>query len=399
MDDAIARNLDTQRRVLDDIEQVTDALLAGEDVTVPPTAGSGDSPQTFGLLTVANDQVRVLRGWSTVDLDTAMNVEQAAAYAVWQGRQRRRWTSEDVLAVGLAAMLGCAATWFDTTLDAGLSGFLKNTKSSDLLKGWERDGAWLLIDYNDPGFGGPGHRVRSSGHDLARLFSALRQILNGQFEGIAWTDGVRTVEVVERESFKNVDSIATALLLWAKHLAADAVTPTSLPLPGWTLLYELPWRDARMFAHDVYRGSSLGNGLNVRSGIMTPSLCVAATEVVVRTHIHGRAWSETGSALLNSADQARRDEMLLAAYSLVGAASLGKAVTRMLLLEKSPMALRHINVPVLVRVGCLALGVVGDMHDRATSGAPEWDDLLARTAYPWQLDTVRDIEIAAAEWI
>lgn len=62
------------------------------------------------------------------------------------------------------------------------------------------------------------------------------------------------------------------------------------------------------------------------------------------------------------------------------------------------MALRHINVPVLVRVGCLALGVVGDRRDRARSGAPRWDHLLASAAYSWLLDTIRDIEIAAAEW-
>lgn len=39
--------------------------------------------------------------------------------------------------------------------------------------------------------------------------------------------------------------MSEALTLWGKHLAADVVTPMSLPLPWWTLLYERPERDLR----------------------------------------------------------------------------------------------------------------------------------------------------------
>lgn len=51
-----------------------------------------------------------------------------------------------------------------------------------------------------------------------------------------------------------------ALTLWGKHLAADVVTPMSLPLPWWTLLYERPERDLRKFAYDAYSGSAFVRG-------------------------------------------------------------------------------------------------------------------------------------------
>ncbi|WP_072801570.1 hypothetical protein [Rhodococcoides yunnanense] len=332
--------------------------------------------ERYDRLTADNDSVRAEKGWTTVALDAALSPQQRAEYLAWCGRQRRQWDCDDVLAVGFSAVIGCAATWFDTTLDTAVADMLGSVKSSDLLSGWERDATRLPIDYTGPGFGGPGHRVRSSGHDLGRPFAALRQIMNGRFEGIEWTDGVRAVEHVELARFRQVNSVPEALVVWAKHLAADVVTPMSLPLPGWTLLYELPWRDARTFAHDVYQGSALGSGLNARSGVVAPAMCVVSTEVVIRTHVHGRAWRETGSPDLDSASTVLRDELLLAAHSLVGAASLGKTVARMVFLEKSPMALRHLNVPLLLRVGSLALSVLGDRRDKANLAAPTWDVLL-----------------------
>ncbi|WP_213571507.1 hypothetical protein [Rhodococcus sp. USK13] len=88
--------------------------------------------------------------------------------------------------------------------------------------------------------------------------------------------------------FREVDSLAEALVLWAQHLAADLVTPMSLPMPGSSWLYELDNRALRTFAHEVYLGTSAGNGLNVRSGILTPSLSVVTTEVILCTHVHAR---------------------------------------------------------------------------------------------------------------
>ncbi|CCQ16346.1 putative uncharacterized protein [Rhodococcus sp. AW25M09] len=117
----------------------------------------------------------------------------------------------------------------------------------------------------------------------------------------------------------------------------------------------------------------------MRSGVLTPSMCVVATEVVIRTHMHGRASRSPGSALLDGADSVLRDELLLAAHSVVGAASVGKTVARMLFLEQSPLALRHLNLQLLLRMGCLALSVFGDRRGRIDSLAPSWTALLEQS--------------------
>lgn len=54
---------------------------------------------------------------------------------------------------------------------------------------------------------------------------------------------------------------------------------------------------------------------------------------------------------------------------MVGAASLGKVVARSMLDDVGPLAIRHLNVPVLRRIGMLSLQVVGDGHRRRTSEA------------------------------
>ena len=186
------------------------------------------------------------------------------------------------------------------------------------------------------------------------------------------------------------------MTLWVKHLVADVVTKQSLPLPWWTLLYELPWRDVRKFAHDAYNGSAFGEGLNVRSGLLTPTLAVLTTEALLRTHVHGRALLVSGSARLDPSQEALRTELLLAGHSLVGAACLGKTITRWLVTSPA-IAVRHVNVPGLLRIGMLAVQVLRDAHGRRSSAAPDWDMLLRGVAQPWQLDAALELERTAQQ--
>ncbi|MFE5704346.1 hypothetical protein [Rhodococcus koreensis] len=90
----------------------------------------------------------------------------------------------------------------------------------------------------------------------------------------------------------------------------------------------------RTFAHEVYLGTSAGNGLNVRSGLLTSSLSVITAEVILRIHVHARAYAATGSTRLDEWEHARRKELLLAAHSLVGIASAGKTSARMIVLDE-----------------------------------------------------------------
>lgn len=170
----------------------------------------------------------------------------------------------------------------------------------------------------------------------------------------------------------------------------------SLPLPWWTLLYELPWRDVRKFAHDAYSGTAFGEGLNVRSGLLTPTLAVLTTETILRTHVHGRALLVSGDARLDPTQEGLRTELLLAGLSLVGAACLGKTITRWLV-TSSAIAVRHVNLPVLLRIGMLAVQVLRDAHGRRPSAAPDWDMLLRGVAQPWQLDTALTLETVAQQ--
>lgn len=197
--------------------------------------------------------------------------------------------------------------------------------------------------------------------------------------------------------FRGADSWGEALTLWGKHLAADVVTPMSLPLPGWTLLYELPVRDLRKFAHDAYQGSPLGTGINARTALLSPSLSLLSTEAIIRTHVHARALITTGSAVLDAPQTALRNELLLAAHGLVGAACLGKTLASGLFLSQGPLAIRHLNMPVLLRLGVLASSVVRDRRDRRRLAAPTWTDLLKEMAEPWQLDEAQKIEISSQE--
>jgi hypothetical protein len=375
LDDSVDRNLDTVSRRLADLESATDMALAGG---VPdPLPGADTATHTsYSELTAANDRLRTRRGWTDIDLDAALTPEERAGFDRWRARQRIPWDRDDILAVGFAAVLGVAAVWYDTTLDGTVARGLGATRTTGWMRAWERAGKRLPIDYTGPGFGGRAHRVRSSGHDLGRPFEALRQIRAGEFRGVRWDYGDKHTATVGGR-FRDVDSLAEALVLWAQHLAADVVTPMSLPLPGSSWLYELDNRALRTFAHEVYLGTSAGKGLNVRSGTLTPSLGVITTEVILRTHVHARVYAVTGSACLGEREQARRSELLLAAHSLVGLASAGKTLARMIILDdRKGMALRHVNVPVLLRMGCLAVEVAHDRRTRGRVVTQDWDALV-----------------------
>ncbi len=111
---------------------------------------------------------------------------------------------------------------------------------------------------------------------------------------------------------------------------------------------------------------------------------MVATEVIVRTHTHLSAYRETGSPRLATAGAAKRTEMLLAAHAAAGAVSLSKTAAAAVAGE-TVVAARHLNVPVLTRVGMLALTVRSDAATRTAAGAPSWRQLLEEEAAPWTL--------------
>ncbi|MBF6439299.1 hypothetical protein [Nocardia cyriacigeorgica] len=383
MDEHLERNLDTQKRRLDDIESTIYALLDGHDVDplpVPETAG----PQSYEELTRDNERLRADRGWVEIDLDAALTADQRAAFERWRTSTRIVWSTADLAAVGVAGLIGMTATWFDTRVDGVVLTQLQQLGRTKLLRTWDKAGKRLPIDYMGPGFGGKAHRLRSAGHDLFRIFESTQQIMDAEFRGTRWTDGTKQTVRFSGRFRSDLDNFADALIVLLKHLAADMVTPMGLPMPGSSLLYELNDRELRKLIHQAYQGTSTGNGLNLRSGILSAGLPAICTEVIIRLHMHAAAYELTGSTALDQAQKSLRAELLLAAHSMVGAASVGKSVARALSLDgdKKYAAVRHVNVPVLLRTAGLAAVVVRDPKARGNAEATSWDELLSRTGAP-----------------
>ncbi len=398
MSDDIERNLDTQSRRLDEIDALISAALADQESDVQ--LAQGPRHQRYDELTTFNDEVRSQRQWTEVDLDACLTDKQREAWELWQQKHRLTWSKADLIAVGAVSVVGMLCTWFDSSIDGAIRERLKTLMSTDLVQGWEAAGKRLPIDYMGPGFGGRAHRVKSAGHDLARPVEAIRQIMKGEFRGTAWL-GDDVTEVVVGAKFRDVGSVPEAALRLAQHLLADVVTPMSLPIPGMSILYESESKALRDFALHAYSGLGRDTGWNVRSGLVTPGMTVMVTEILIRTYVHLDVYQETGSARLNLPQTRRRNELLLAAHSLVSAVSLGKVSAQVIahssagnyLRAAHPSHLRHANIPALLRAGALAGTVVADAY-RASQipSALSWDELVAATAQPWQLDLVDGVE-------
>lgn len=383
-------NLEALTRDLDDIEQLAAAALSDEpiDRAASRRIDKARGSLTYDELTAHNRERRQAEAWADIELTDILDPIAVQQLEEWRKSSRLPWERSDLVVVAVAGLIGALANLCDRHIDAGVLDGLSWLKRSDLLRQWEKDAVRLPIDYTGPKFGGPAHRIRSAGHDIGRFFNALNQVRSGTFEGTSWEDGRRIVEHVTTTRsglpFAHAAEPHLAVALLMKHWAADFVTPMSLPLPGWSLLYEMPDRDLRKFAHDAYAGTNSGDGLNLRSGLFTPGLGMVAAEVIVRTHTHLAGYRATGSPRLTTAGVAKRNEMLLAAHTAAGAVSLSKTAAAAIAGE-TVVAARSLNVPVLIRIGRLALTARSDAAGRAASEAPSWQTLLETEAATWTL--------------
>jgi hypothetical protein len=389
VDDTYIENLEALTRDLDDIEALAAAALddAPLDQSAVDRIAQAPTGLTYDALTEHNQQRREAEAWGEAELADILDPTALRQLDEWRSAQRLPWERSDLVVVGVAGFLGALANLYDTQLDAKVLEGLAWLKKTDLITRWEQDAKNMPIDYMGSKFGGPGHRGLSAGHDVGRFFNALNQVRTGTFEGTYWEYGERFV----RESTTTPFGTPYAQVEWPialtqllKHWVADFVTPMSLPLPGWTLLRDLPDRELRTFGQEAYAGDYRGSGLNLRSGLLTPGLGMFATEVIIRTHTHLAAYRATGSPRLASASSAKRTEMLFAAHAAAGAVSLSKTAAAAIAGE-TVVAVRHLNVPVLMRVGTLALRMRSDAATRAEASAPDWSELLEQEAATWTL--------------
>lgn len=389
VDNSYVENLAALTRDLHDTEALAAAALDGTalDQATIERLSHGPIALSYEALTEHNRQRSETEAWGEAALADLLDPTALRQLDEWRAAQRLHWERSDLVVVGFAGFLGALANLYDTQLDAGLLDGLSWLKKTNLVTRWEQNAKGMPIDYMGSKFGGPGHRGLSAGHDVGRFFIALNQVRTGTFDGTYWEYGKRFVQVSTTTPHGTpypevVWHLALAQLL--KHWVADFVTPMSLPMPGWTLLRDMPDRELRAFGQEAYAGDHRGSGLNLRSGLLTPGLGMVATEVIIRTHTHLAAYRETGSPRLASASSAKRTEMLLAAHGAAGAVSLSKTAAAAIAGE-SVVAVRHLNVPVLIRIGGLALKARSDAAARAAAGAPPWTQLLEQEAATWTL--------------
>jgi hypothetical protein len=241
-----------------ELRTATDRLreeLARRGVEVPATAPNpvSETPDSVDVpdwetLTAENRAWLADTGMRAITLDDLLTPEQLDDLERFDPKGRERWAASDYVTVGTCAVIGLLATAFDDQIDAAVKNGLAGLSQTVLFEHFEQRGKNLPIDYTGRRFGGPGHRVRSSGHDIGRPWEALRHIRDGQFHGIYWDHGQRidffTTQTPDGTPYLPHD-MPEALVLWLMHLMADMVTTKSLPLPGWSKLYEANNRQLR----------------------------------------------------------------------------------------------------------------------------------------------------------
>ncbi len=394
MTDSFERNLDSLTRRMAEIDSALEDALS--DDPEPADLPAAARPLAYSEIIEFNDELRARFDWTEVDLDAALSVEHRAELQAWRERHRQEWSTRDFAMVGIAGLVGAMCVWFDAIIDRQASGLFQRLADTERVRGWERAGKRLPIDYMGAGFGGRAHRIKSGGHDLLRVFTAMQQIIDGQFRGVRYEDG-RRIEVTD-DRFAEVEDWPDAALRLIHHLAADFLTPMSLPIPGMSWLYEADSETARQFAQHAYSGLRAGEGWNLRSATVAPVLSTAITELVIRTHICSEIYGDTGSfAELTTRQRRKQNELLLAAHTLVAAASLGKATAQLLAADKTrgamhPAAIWHIQLPALIRAGWSAIDVVNDARVATKHSARSWDELVVDTGQIRRLDLAALLE-------
>lgn len=164
--------------------------------------------------------------------------------------------------------------------DSGTSYVFSRIKASDVMKAWDKASKSPIIDsFRVPnGLSRGAHRATDHCHDpLLGFFRTARQA-----------------------GFKQ------ACKVWPKHVASDAVTPMSLPLPGSSLAGD----------QSVWVRTYASKSLNFRTGVVSPLVGVTVTELETRWRHRHEGHDELARALI----QAHRTALVISSLS---AAALG----------------------------------------------------------------------------
>lgn len=293
---------------------------------------------------------------------------------------REPWDTWDYDVVAAAAVLGVVADWFCAPLGNPLAEHLRQygpslhdekgvekafRKAQEALRESELarrmpglralaemrvDHDRLPIDYCGPNFGGQYHRALSGGHDLLRFTAAIWQIKNGQFLGVRYEHGRPILEVVaasHRGTAYAEKELGVAVVEYLLHITADFFTKTSIPVPGATILRELPNRTVRKFVVDMFEGRNPwapegerlsyrdlpeGGGYNLRHVVgqgVTPAVTTLVVWFYHLLRYRLKPWVDRhvrGAALRppEAVPGLKYNEMLFAAHAAVAGVNIGK---------------------------------------------------------------------------
>jgi hypothetical protein len=200
------------------------------------------------------------------ELLTTEEINEIKAYIDRPLYERIKWTKGDYIIVFISTVMGVAIEGLNlvwrpgSPLDRdGLINEWFDKKLHNHEKGSPID---FQVRRNDHKFDFHSHRVRSSGHDISRVYDGFRQVMNGEFRGVKWEHGKR-IDVIRSTNllgndFPDKDWLAAFTTLSA-HLFADFFSAHSLPLPLSSRVYEDCSREFSEFVHDIY-----DNGYNLR---------------------------------------------------------------------------------------------------------------------------------------
>lgn len=348
---ALEAQVNTQVSLTHDLKQRSQAIRATMEAmggNLVPSAGASlpmseapPSAHSLGLRTyeeITSSNISLLRdpGAFDAEFDDLFSVDdhRRIERELSQPIAREKWDKWDVVATFSGGIAGVVADFFTGGIDKQLSNWLSEIKIKS---------PQVSIDYQGPSFGGPYHRVLSSGHDVLRVFSALWQIKNGTFTalrqvpgGFEWVTPSTNQNGAPFDTFEGLE----AFILWARHLLSDFVTPKSLPVPGMSWLMEMPNHEVRKFVIQLYQ-----HGYNLRF-LLVQALAPALVELIVRGYVFGREYQTTGAIKFPSAKRLKVTEMLLTAHALVMAINVGKVAIKCN--AEGPLALRNLNIPSLV---------------------------------------------------
>lgn len=298
--------------------------------------------------------------------------------------------------VGVAGLVGATAVWFDSAIDQQITDGFKGLAESKRVRRWESGGKRLPIDFMGKGFGGRAHRVKSSGHDLLRLFTTLRQVMDSQFEGARWESGQR-IPVQESGQFADVEGVVDAAMRIMQHLAADSSHHEPADTRNVMALQQPQRSNQRLRTPRLLRPTPRTR-LGSPQRHPRPRTDHNPDRRDIRTHTATETYrSDSAPDQTRPQLERKRTELLLAAHALVGAISTRKAVAQLLAVKNErgafhPAAIRHVQVPSLLRAGQLAIDVVDQARRASGYEARTWDELVIDTTFAQNLDLSAQLE-------